>query len=161
MRTALGAHTRASSPTGRSAWWLALAMAQWSTAAPIEVVDVGRLPQPLRDAVGHSCAFVKSGARRIYISSSCPAYQRAESSVLDAMKLAALLRHELAHLEGADEARARRIAAQTFRALLARAPHECQTPGMVYAVALEQLAIPRAVITEGARRPATSGRAVD
>ena len=112
---------------------------------PVEVVDVGRLPQSLRNAVRHSCAFVRSGNRRIYITSSCPAYRRAESSVLDSIKLAALLRHELAHLEGADEARARLIEARTFRALLADGPPESQTPGMFYAVALERLAAPGTV----------------
>jgi hypothetical protein len=61
------------------------------------------------------------------------------------MKLAALLRHEQAHLEGSDELRARLIEARTFRELLRSAPAEYQTPGVVYATALERYAAQRLV----------------
>ena len=39
------------------------------------------------------------------------------------MKLAAILRHEMAHLEGADEAGARDVEARTFRELVRTAPY--------------------------------------
>jgi hypothetical protein len=52
-----------------------------------------------------------------------------ERSRFEALTLAALLRHERAHLEGADESRARLIEARVLRELLRSAPAEYQTPG--------------------------------
>ena len=73
----------------------------------IEVVDLRKLAESLRRQVGKTCAFVIDQAPPVYVLSSCPAYQEALSSLFEAMKLAAILRHELAHLEGADERHAR------------------------------------------------------
>ena len=112
-------------------------------AVPIEVIDTSRLSVSLRRAIGRACTFIRVGDPRIYVSPSCPAYLGADESRLEAMKLAALLRHEEAHLKGSDESRARLIEAQVFRELLRSAPAECQTPGVIYATAIERYAAQR------------------
>jgi hypothetical protein len=116
----------------------ALSLLDWPASVPIEVVDVAQLAEPLRRAVGRACTFVRVGLRRAYVSSACSAYVEAETSLFDAMKLAALLRHELAHLDDADEPEARIIEARTFRDLLRRGPAEYLRPGMEYANAVER-----------------------
>jgi hypothetical protein len=114
-------------------------------AVPIEVIETSRLSASLKRAIGRACTFIRIGDPRIYVSASCPAYLGADESRFEAMKLAALLRHEQAHLEGADESRARLIEARIFRELLHSAPAEYQTPGVVYAAALERYAAQRLV----------------
>ena len=57
------------------------------------------------------------------------------------MKLAAILRHEVAHLEGADERHARLIEARVFRELVVRHASESElTEGMRYAADIEKSA---------------------
>jgi hypothetical protein len=118
----------------------AMALLPSGVSAPVEVINIGRFPRLLRVRLERSCTFILVGVERIYINESCPVYLNAEWSVLDTLKLAALLRHEQAHLHGADEANARSTEVATFRALLQSAPAEYQTPGMVYAATLERLA---------------------
>lgn len=84
------------------------------------------------------CAFVTNGRPPIYVSTRCAPYKRAENDLLEAMKLAAILRHEEAHLEGADERTARKVEAATMRDLVRRASREHMRKGMLYAAALEQ-----------------------
>lgn len=88
---------------------------------------------------------MERGTRRIYVNSSCPVYQASAESLLDAMKLAAILRHEMAHLDGEDEAGAYAREARTFRELVCRAPRHLLAPCLIYAVALERraAALPR------------------
>jgi hypothetical protein len=121
----------------------ALTLLSTPVAAPIEVIETSRLSASLRRAIGRACTFVRVGDPRIYVSASCPAYLGADESRLEAMKLAALLRHEQAHLEGADESEARLIEARVFRELLRSAPAEYQTPGITYAAAIERYAAQR------------------
>ena len=107
----------------------------------IELVDPRNLPVSLRRLVGNACAFVINQAPPVYVVSSCPAYQEALSSLFEAMKLAAILRHELAHLQGADERQARLIEARVFRELIVRHASESElTEGMRYAADIEQSA---------------------
>ena len=107
----------------------------------IEVVDLRKLAESLRRQVGKTCAFVINQAPPVYVLSSCPAYQEALSSLFEAMKLAAILRHEVAHLEGADERHARLIEAQVFRELIVRHASESElTEGMRYAADIEKSA---------------------
>jgi hypothetical protein len=122
-------------------------------AAPIEVIETSRLSVPLRRATGRACTFIRVGDPRIYVSASCPAYRDADESRLAAMKLAALLRHEQAHLEGADESGAREIEARVFRELLRSAPAEYQTPGVVYAAAIERYAAQRVARLKSSKTP--------
>ena len=121
----------------------ALTLLSAPVAVPIEVIDTSRLSALLRRAIGRACTFIRVGDPRIYVSASCPTYLGADESRFEAMKLAALLRHEQAHLEGADESRARLIEARVFRELLRGAPAEYQTPGVVYAAAIERYATQR------------------
>lgn len=139
----------------------ALSLLSNPVATPVEVVEVHRLPQALRQAVGRAWTFVRVGVSRIYVSSMCPAYVGAMASRLEAIKLAALLRHELAHLEGADEPAARLIELRTFRDLVRRAPAECQTPGVIYANTLERLAAALAVNRERQVRAMADARTFD
>jgi hypothetical protein len=129
----------------------ALSLLDWPASVPIDVVDVAQLAVPLRRAVGRACTFVRVGGRRVYVSSACSAYRQAETSLFDAMKLAALLRHELAHLDDADESEARIIEARTFRDLLRQAPAEYQRPGIEYATIIERHAA--ALLARRAQRP--------
>ncbi len=78
-----------------------------------------------------ACAYVRIGVPRIFVNSSCPTYLAAGESLFEAMKLAAILRHEMAHLDGEDEAQARAREAITFRELLRRAPAHLLTPGIL------------------------------
>ena len=103
---------------------------------PIEVVETRRLSRVLRNSIKRTCAYVHTGVARIYVVASCPVYQGAATSRFEAMKLAAILRHEIAHLEGDDEVHARVREAKAFRDLLDRAPAHLLAPGVVYAVAL-------------------------
>jgi hypothetical protein len=119
---------------------LALSLIGTPAPVPIEVVDVDALPKPLRQLVKRACAYVQRGVPRIFVISSCRAYRDAGVSLFEAMKLAAMLRHEIAHLDGADEGRASLLEALTFRELLRRAPAHLQTPGITYAVQLERRA---------------------
>jgi hypothetical protein len=118
----------------------AVALLQPSIVPPIEVIDVGSLPQSYRRLVEGTCAFVRSGSPHIHINSSCPVYHGARADLFEAMKLAAILRHEIAHLDGEDEAGAYRAEARTFRELLGGAPGHDLTRGMAYAVELERRA---------------------
>ncbi len=107
----------------------------------IEVVDPRKLPASLRRRVGNTCAFVINQAPPVYVVSSCPAYQEALSSLFEAMKLAAILRHELAHLQGADERQARFLEARVFRELIVRHASESElTEGLRYAADIEKSA---------------------
>ena len=64
------------------------------------------------------------------------------------MKLAAILRHEVAHLGGADERHARLIEARVFRELVVRHASESElTEGMRYAADIEKSAA--AVLANG------------
>jgi hypothetical protein len=107
---------------------------------PIDVVDVRTLPPALGRLVKGTCAYVHHGVPRIYVTSSCPVYQAARDSLFDAMKLAGILRHELAHLEGADEARAYVLEARTVRQLVGRGPSHFVTRGLAYAGDLDRRA---------------------
>jgi hypothetical protein len=128
----------------------ALALLQISAPPPIHVVDVDELPQPLRKLVEQSCAFVLKGVARIEVNSSCEPYQAAEESLLDAVKLAAILRHEMAHLDGADEASAREVEARTFRELLRMAPY-LVIRGFAYAAELDRRAASASVPSDSDR----------
>ena len=117
----------------------ALSLLQISVTPPIDVIDVDDLPQPLRRVTERSCAFVRKGVPRIQVNSSCAPYLAADESLIDAMKLAAILRHEMAHLEGADEAGARDVEARTFRELVRTAPYLLRQ-SFEYAVELDRRA---------------------
>jgi hypothetical protein len=134
----------------------ALSLLQAPTPVPIEVIDARKLPRALGQVVKRTCAYVQKGILRIYVNSSCPVYQAAGDSLFDAMKLAAILRHEMAHLDGEDEARAYFREVGTFRELLGRAPAHFLTRGMAYAVELERRAAALIADTEGPARPAAS-----
>jgi hypothetical protein len=118
----------------------AIALLPSGLSVPVEVVDTGLFRRHVRARVERSCTFVLVGLQRIYVNDACPVYLNAERGMLDTIKLAALLRHEEAHLHGADEAEARRVEVATFRTLLRKASAEYQTPGMVYAATLDRLA---------------------
>ena len=117
----------------------ALSLLRAPTPVPIDVIDARKLPRALRQAVEGTCAYVQTGVSRIRVNSSCPVYRAAGDSLFQAMKLAAILRHEMAHLDGADEARAYLLEAETFRELLRPAPR-LVSQGIAYAVELERRA---------------------
>jgi hypothetical protein len=116
----------------------ALSLLSTPVSVPIDVVDIARLPIRLRREVRLTCAFVQIGISRINVISSCPVYRLAENSLLDAMKLAALLQHELAHVGGAGELQGRLVELRTFRELIRHAPASDLTQCMVYAAAIER-----------------------
>jgi hypothetical protein len=124
----------------------ALALLDTPPSVLVDVVDVQQLPRWLGQIVERTCVYVRQGMPRIYVNSSCPIYRAAGDSLFEAMKLAALLHHEMAHLDGEDEIGARVREAITFRALLRRAPADLLTPGIVYAAALERHAAALRVI---------------
>lgn len=101
-------------------------------AVPIDIVDVHRLATRLAREVRTACGFIIRGVPRIYISSRCPAYQRAEHNPLEAIALAAVIGHEMAHLDGADETRAREVEADLVQTLAARLPGEYRVRAAVY-----------------------------
>jgi hypothetical protein len=105
---------------------------------PIDVVDVRNLPPFLAEMVKGTCAYIHNGVPRIYVTSSCPVYQAAQESLFDAMKLAAILRHELAHLETADEMRAYKLEAAAFRRIVRRGPTHFISRGLAYANELDR-----------------------
>ena len=106
---------------------------------PIHVVELRSLSESLQRKVRNTCAFVINGAPPIYVISSCPIYKGAVSSRFEAMKLAAILQHEVAHLEGADERQARVIESRVFRELLVRhAPASDLGRGLSYTAAVEK-----------------------
>lgn len=107
---------------------------------PIDVVDVRNLPPLLAEMVKGTCAYIHNGVARIYVTSSCPVYRAAQESLFDAMKLAAILRHELAHLEAADETRAYKLEAAAFRGLVVRGPTHFISRGLAYANELDRRA---------------------
>ena len=106
----------------------------------IEVVDARTLPTVLQTNVHGACAFIMKGVARINVLSSCPSYQDAKTSLLSAMQLAAILEHEMAHLNGANEWQARLVELRIFRELLQRAPMADLLPGMQYAARVETAA---------------------
>ena len=106
----------------------------------IEVVDARTLPTVLQTDVHGACAFIMKGVKRINVLSSCPSYQDAKTSLLGAMQLAAILEHEMAHLNGANEWQARLVELRIFRELLQRAPMADLLPGMQYAARVETAA---------------------
>ncbi len=118
----------------------AVALLQPLLVPPIEVINVGSLPQSYRRLVEGFCAFVRRGSPRIHINSSCAVYQTARVDLFEAMKLAAILRREIAHLDGQDDAGAYRVEARTFRELLGRSSGRHHTRGMAYAADLERRA---------------------
>lgn len=136
----------------------ALSLLQAPTPVRIDVIDVRKLTLALGHVVEQTCAYVQKGVSRIYVNSSCPVYQAAGDSLFDAMKLAAILRHEMAHLDGADEARAYLLEAETFRKLLGRAPANLLTPGIAYAFELERRAAALIADTEQQARLPAGGR---
>ena len=134
----------------------ALSLLNAPTPVPIETIDVRKLPRALGQVVTGTCAYVQKGIPRIYVNSSCPVYQAAGDSLFDAMKLAAILRHEMAHLDGEDEARAYLLEAGAFRELLGRAPAHFLTRGIAYAVDVERRAASVFADTERRTRLAAS-----
>ena len=107
---------------------------------PIHVVDVRKLPPNLAEMVKGTCAYIHKGVARIYVTSSCPVYRAAQESLFDAMKLAAILRHEMAHLDAADETRAYKLEATAFRELVGRGPTHFVSRGLAYANELDRRA---------------------
>jgi hypothetical protein len=103
----------------------------------IEVIALRELSKPDRHLLRQVCAFVRPGVPHILIVPTCPAYRGAETSLFEAIKLAGILRHELAHVAGAGEREARRQESKAVRLMLRRAPAEHQTPGMLYAADLD------------------------
>jgi hypothetical protein len=103
----------------------------------IDVVDARALPSVLQTDVHGACAFIMKGVSRINVLSSCPSFQEAANSLLSAMQLAAVLQHEMAHLNGANEWQARIVELRVFRELLQRAPRSELVPGMQYAARIE------------------------
>jgi hypothetical protein len=95
------------------------------------------LSKPDRQLLRQVCAFVYPDVPHIFVVPTCPAYRGAETSLFEAIKLAGILRHELAHVAGADEREARRQESKAVRLMLRRAPAEHQTPGMLYAAELD------------------------
>jgi len=120
---------------------------------PIDVVDVRKLPPLLAEMVEGTCAYIHNGVARIYVTSSCPVYRAAQESLFDAMKLAAILRHELAHLETADETRAYKLEAAAFRGLVVRGPTHFVSRGLAYANELDR----RAAASEARSRLTANG----
>lgn len=118
----------------------ALSLLRLPAPPTVEVVEIDDLPDPLPRLVDGACAFVQKGVPRIRVNSSCPVYRAATESLLEAMKLAAILRHEMAHLEGADERRAHEVEARAFRELLRAAPTYLLMRGFRYATELERRA---------------------
>lgn len=101
-------------------------------AVPIEIVNVRRLATRIAREVRTACGFIIRGVPRIYISSRCPAYQRAEHNPLEAIALAAVIGHEMAHLDGADETRAREVEADLVQTLAAKLPGEYRVRATTY-----------------------------
>jgi hypothetical protein len=101
--------------------------AEKATSAALKLLDNGPAGEeigiydPARVAkaldVERACAFVvpSSGSKMIYLSAECPALRAAvQSSAFGMAALAAVIAHERAHLNGADEEAARRVEADTF-----------------------------------------------
>jgi hypothetical protein len=103
----------------------------------IAVVDARTLPSVLQTDVHGACAFIMKGVARINVLSSCPSFQEAANSLLSAMQLAAILQHEVAHLNGANEWQARIVELRVFRELLQGAPRSDLVAGMQYAARIE------------------------
>jgi hypothetical protein len=133
--TVAGANPRAMHPD--PAVRRALSLLPGPIDATIEVIDSRVLSRADRRLLQGVCAFVYPGVAHIFIADTCPAYRGAERSLFEAIKLAGILWHELAHVEGADEPDARRLESEAVRWMLRHAPAEHQTPGMIYAAALE------------------------
>jgi hypothetical protein len=136
----------------------AQSLLQTTSFVPVEVVDIGKLPRRARRMAEQTCAYIRKGVHRIYVNSSCPVYQAARDSRFDAMKFAAILRHEMAHLDGADEATAYLFEARTFRDLLREAPAHLLSRGLAYAVELERRAAALTTDTDRQPRTLTQGR---
>jgi hypothetical protein len=109
---------------------------------PIEVVDVDRLAAVLQRGVRTACAFVIRGVPRIYVSSRCPAYRRAAHNPLDAIGLAAVIGHEMAHLDGADEVSAREVEVGLVQRLSATLPGEYRVRVALYVDGLRRRRAP-------------------
>jgi hypothetical protein len=122
----------------------------------IEVVDARTLPSVLQTDVHGACAFIMKGVARINVLSSCPSFQEAANSLLSAMQLAAILQHEVAHLNGANEWQARIVELRVFRELLQGAPRSELVPGMQYAARIEVAAAAAKKKLAHASNPATS-----
>jgi hypothetical protein len=118
----------------------AVALLPMMPPVAIDVVDARTLPSVLQTDVHGACAFIMKGVARINVLSSCPSFQEAAHSLLSAMQLAAVLQHELAHLNGANEWQARIVELGVFRELLQRAPRSELLSGMQYAARVETAA---------------------
>jgi hypothetical protein len=127
---------------------------------PVEVVDIDRLAPHLTRQVRGACGFVIRGVPRIYIVSRCRAYQRAEHSPLDAIALAAVIGHEMAHLDGADERQARRIELELVQTLAAPLPGEYRVRVAAYVADLRRRRPPVVCETNLAAHP-FHGRGAD
>lgn len=110
---------------------------------PIEVIDVDRITARIGREVRTACAFVIRGVRRIYVSSKCPVYRDADRNALDAIGLAAVIGHEMAHLDGADEVTARQVEETLVRKLSENLPGEYRVPVAVYVAGLQLRRPPR------------------
>jgi hypothetical protein len=122
----------------------------------IEVVEARTLPSVLQTDVHGACAFIMKGVSRINVLSSCPSFQEAANSLLSAIQLAAVLQHEIAHLNGANEWQARIVELRVFRELLQRAPRSELLAGMQYAARIEVAAAAAKKKLARAPDPATS-----
>ena len=84
--------------------------------------------------------FVTYGIDHGLVGAEITDFRAAQESLFDAMKLAAILRHEVAHLESADESRAYELEAAAFRALVGRGPTHFVSRGLAYANELDRRA---------------------
>jgi hypothetical protein len=135
----------------------ALALLPTIPPVAIEVLDARTLPSVLQTDVHGACAFIMKGVSRINVLSSCPSFQEAANSPLSAMQLAAVLQHEMAHLNGANEWQARMVELRAFRELLQRAPRSELVPGMQYAARIEvAAAAAKKEVGKGHTAPASS-----
>jgi hypothetical protein len=119
---------------------------------PIGVVNVNRLAARIKDEVYGACGFVIRGVPRIFISSRCPMYQHASDNPLDAIALAALIAHEMAHVEGADERQARQVEEELFLQLAQQLPGQYQVRVALYLDALRR----RSPVTGETNSPPTA-----
>jgi hypothetical protein len=75
----------------------------------VEVVGEGRVEPESRERFGRSEAFFSKGSPVVYVTSHSPVLHAAQQgSSVHVHALAAIIWHEMAHIEGADEAEAQK-----------------------------------------------------
>jgi hypothetical protein len=109
---------------------------------PVVVVDTAKVTKVVARFADGNCGFVlQPNPTAIFVNATCPYVKeglRPSPRPIAIAAVAALLAHEQAHVNGADEAAARRVELKTFRRVVMQLRREREPDAMRHATELER-----------------------